>query len=95
MQLPDSIVEWDEDRATYTLELNAQPGAQGRDTMIWVEMPVDYEYVDGSVKPTSVAGGRIRFDLPLTKDTTLTVEMQQRPASNTMSMEPDSAFRAV
>jgi hypothetical protein len=93
MQLPDSVVEWDEDRVTYTLDLNAQPGAQGRDTMIWVEMPVDYEYVDGSVKPTSVVGGRIRFDLPLTKDTTLTVGMQRRPASQTMSMEPDSAFR--
>ena len=77
VQLPATVVSWDDDRATYTLDLAAQPGTLGRKTTIRVDLPLGYEYVGGSLKPTSVVGNSVVFALPLTVDAILSVEMQQ------------------
>jgi hypothetical protein len=78
--LPASVVVWDGEMATYSLDLAAQPGSQGRETTIWVELPGGYAYTGGSMRPTSIDGNRIRFDLPLTEDMTLSVDMRRSTA---------------
>ena len=82
LRLPASAVTWDEDRPMYSLDLVAQPGARGRETKVWVELPDGYEFVSGSVDPTSIVGQKVRFDLAMTEDTTLSVQMQRTTPPN-------------
>ena len=83
--LPASVVVWDGEMATYSLDLAAQPGSRGRETTVWVELPGGYVYTGGSMKPTSIDSNRVRFDIPLTEDMTLSIDMRQSTA-------PSAAF---
>ncbi|MCH7642222.1 MAG: DUF4012 domain-containing protein [Chloroflexi bacterium] len=94
LQLPASAVTWDGDRATYTLELAAQPGTRGRETKVWVEMPSGYEFVSGSVIPASIAGRTVRFDFPLTENTTLSLQMQRTTPPNAALLDGEPVVRA-
>jgi hypothetical protein len=88
MQLPPSVLKWDHNRATYTLNLAVQPGTRGRETTVRVELPSGYEFVSGSIRPTSIIDSTIRFDFTLIEDTVLSVQMQQIPVPNTALPEP-------
>jgi hypothetical protein len=91
LQLPRSIVDWNADLPTYTLDLTAQPGELGRETHVWVEMPDGYEYVDGMTEPTSVIDRKVRYDFPLTEDAILSIRMQRSGAIKGGLTDPEAA----
>ena len=68
--------------------------ARGRETKVWVEMPSGFEYVGGSVEPTGIVGRKVRFDFPLTEDTTLSLQMQQSAAPTAASLDRGAVVRA-
>jgi hypothetical protein len=73
--LPDPVVERGQDRATYSLVLQHQPGTLGREVNLEVVLPPGYRYAGGSIVPDVVRDEIVRFKWLLSRDTLVTVDM--------------------
>jgi hypothetical protein len=76
-QVPESVVEWRDETATYFLELQVQPGTRGRDVQITVTVPQGYEYSGSSMMPERVAGPVVTFSFNMIRDTLLSVDLSR------------------
>ena len=82
LDLPETVIDWTDNMAIYTLNLVAQPGALGRETRVRIELPANHVLVEASTRPSSVDGRLVSFDLPLKEDTVITLTM--RPAESAL-----------
>ena len=82
LDLPETVIDWTDNMAIYTLNLVAQPGALGRETRVLIELPANHALVEASTTPSSVDGRLVSFDLPLKEDTVITLAM--RPAESAL-----------
>jgi hypothetical protein len=74
--LPDTVLRRIGESATYSLFLQAQPGARGRSFTVSVMPPTGYTYQSSSIEPVAVKPGQpVTFDLDLITDTMLVVSM--------------------
>ena len=76
-EVPESVVEWRDETATYHLELQVQPGTRGRDVQVKVTVPQGYEYSGSSLMPERVAGQLVTFSFNMVRDTLLTVDLSR------------------
>ncbi|MCH8222134.1 MAG: hypothetical protein IH868_01855 [Chloroflexi bacterium] len=76
-EVPESVVEWRDETATYYLELQVQPGTRGRDVQIKVTVPQGYEYSGSSMMPERVAGPVVTFSFNMVRDVLLSVEFSR------------------
>ena len=79
-EVPESVVEWRDETATYYLELQVQPGTRGREVQIQVTVPRGYEYSGSTIMPDRVAGPIVTFNFNMVRDTLLSVEFRRAGA---------------
>ncbi|NQW17641.1 MAG: DUF4012 domain-containing protein [Chloroflexi bacterium] len=75
--LPTSVVDWNETGARYVLEIQAQAGTSGRETIVSVNFPAGYEYASSNISPTLTLDGRVVFGFNLIADVLLELELKK------------------
>ena len=75
--MPSTALVEDGETLTYRLALSAQSGALGRDAVIRLVLPSEYELLRSSHAPIEVSGNVVKFDLRIESDMTLEVTMQR------------------
>ena len=75
--VPEDALILDGDKLVYRLSLAAQAGALGRDAIIRLDFPSDFELLSSSHNPTAVSGRVVEFALNIESDMTIEVTMQR------------------
>jgi len=77
LMTPSTALIEDGETLTYRLALSAQSGALGRDAVIRLVLPSEYELLGSSHAPTEVSGNVVKFAFRIESDMTLEVTMQR------------------
>lgn len=75
LDLPLSVVEYDAGSLRYSLTLFAQPGANGRATVVEIEIPTGFRFRTGLPTPDNPSGETLTYSFDLLEDSTLVLEL--------------------